>query len=84
MYYRSETNSLYYGARVWTSMVQDFLVLVRNCPISTFYVLSVFELSYSRIMSVIENPLAYLNETSQTEYDEQTPMSKPGRLTLQV
>ena len=35
-------------------------------------------------MSVIENPLAYLNETSQTEYDEQTPMSKPGRLTLQV
>lgn len=28
-------------------------------------------------MSVIENPLAYLNETNQTEYDEQTPMSKP-------
>ena len=29
-------------------------------------------------MSVIENPTAYLNETNPVEYDEQTPMTKPG------
>ena len=29
-------------------------------------------------MSVIENPAAYLNETNLVEYDEQTPMTKPG------
>lgn len=52
--------------------------LIENFMLYMFNFLNI-SITYS-IMSVIENPAAYLNETNQVSYDEPTPLTKPGQL----